>query len=440
VSPAEAKRNKSLLELVSSKVGVIRSLSPVVRGAEEPNPPILYQATLSHFDFRKAQAWERGAAGKGLKESEAILSAIGEAVEHYCASHFDAHRTKRAPWSSVAPEAVRPHEFVLYSASQYARAEFPYRQWDPMDEVTWLLMDELPAKRQIFAPAAFVFLASGEGHREDSFCPATSNGLAAGPNLQFAILHGLYELVERDGFLITWMNQLPVPQIEFSKELTFAHSIREHYSRFGVEIHVFNVSTDLPIYVMMGLALDRSGRGPAAVVGLGCHLDPSMAMTKALFEVCQVRPSEVQRFQREHPAEKLASYQDVHTLEDHSAFFHPIERLKEFSFLLDSDRKQHLRELSNRSQHDLHADLETCVTALTAAGSRVLFADLTTSDIAPYGLRVVRTVATGLQPMHFGYGEERLGGRRLYETPKVLGYSSGVRAESDLNPCPHPLA
>lgn len=435
-----APGGRNLLELVSSKVGVIRSLSPVWRSAEEPNPPILYQAMLSHFDFRKATAWERGAGGKGLNESEAIEGAIGEAIEHYCASHFDRDRTSRGPWSSVEDAAVAPHEFVLYSANQYARAGFPYRQWNRLDEVTWMHLSELPEKREILGPAAFVFLHAGEGRKEDNFCPPTSNGLAAGPNQEFAILKGLCELIERDGFLITWMNQLPAPRVEFSSQLAFAHHVRQHYACFGVEVHIFNVSTDLAPYVMLGLAVDRTGRGPAAVVGLGCDLDPCAAITKALLELCQVHSGEVQRFRHEHPADKLSSYKDVLTLEDHSAFFHPVERLKEFAFLLDNGHKQDFSALPNRSRNSVQADLEICVTSLREASSRVLFADLTTPDIGPYGLRVVRTMATGLQPMHFGYGEERLGGGRLYETPKALGYSSATRSESDLNPCPHPLA
>jgi hypothetical protein len=36
-------------------------------------------------------------------------------------------------------------------------------------------------------------------------------------------------------------------------------------------------------------------------------------------------------------------------------------------------------------------------------------------------------VAGELQPIHFGFGEERLGGSRL-------------SALDDLNPCPHPMA
>lgn len=429
-----------LLELISPKVGVIRDLSLVVRGAEEPDPPIIYQATLSHFDFRKAKAWERSAVGKGLSESEARRGAIGEAIEHYCASHFDIYATRRAPWTEVQPDAITPTECVLYSESQYARRAFPYRRWDPKDEVRWLPMKELPGERTVFAPATSVYLSLFEVQAQDLFCAPTSNGLAAGPSLEFAVLHGLCELIERDGFLITWMNRLPAPEVEFSAACKLPFSIREHYARFGVEIHVFDVSTDLLAYVMMGLAVDRTGQGPAAIVGLGCDLNPVAAVTKALFEVCQVRPGEVRRYQQEHPAEALKSYEDVRTLEDHSAYFHPLERLREFSFLLESGRAVRLEDLSDRSLGTVTADLETCVAAFGKSGSRVLYADLTTPDVTAYGLRVVRAIATGLQPMHFGFGEDRLGGRRLYEVPKRLGYGSAIRGESELNPCPHPLA
>jgi ribosomal protein S12 methylthiotransferase accessory factor len=180
VSVTEPHQSKKLLELVSSKVGVIRSLSPVVRGAEEPNPPILYQAMLSHFDFRKSTAWERSAGGKGLTESEAIQGAIGEAIEHYCASHFDPYTTRREPWSSVAPEAVAPHELVLYSASQYSRAEFPYRQWNPLDEVTWLPLTELPTNRQISVPPLSSFWRSARTIKKTTFVPLPPTDLRPG--------------------------------------------------------------------------------------------------------------------------------------------------------------------------------------------------------------------------------------------------------------------
>jgi ribosomal protein S12 methylthiotransferase accessory factor len=440
IAPQQDEQIQRLLDLVSPRVGVLRSLAKVVRGVEEPNPPIIYQATLSHFDYRMAPAEERAAAGKGLTENEAIRAAIGEAIEHYCAAHVDNRITRVANWAELEVRGISPPEFVLYSETQYARKNFPYHRWNPEDKVTWTPMRELPSEREVFAPTSLVYLTSTVPSPEDFFTLSTSNGLAAGPNLEFAILNGLYELVERDGFLITWMNKLPAPQVDFSGMSGLAASISAHYEKFGTEMVVFNVSTDLPIYVMMAIARDRTGKGPASLVGLGCHLDPRVALLKSLLEICQCHPGEVQRFENDPPGKRLRSYEDVRTLNDHSAFLMAPERIGEHGFLLENGRRQLIEDLPNRSQGDLTVDLNTCVGALVAGGCRVAYADLTTADIVDYGLRVVRTVATGLQPMHFGFGEERLGGRRLFEVPLALGHDTKIRSEKDLNPCPHPLA
>ena len=430
---------KRLLELVSPRVGVIRSLTKVVRGVEQPNPPVMYQAVLSHFDYRMASQVDRSSAGKGRTDSEAIRAALGEAVEHYCASHVDKQSTRLASREEL-PDAVTPPECVLYSDAQYARATPPYHRWQPQDSLTWTPMRELPSGREVFAPAQLVYLAFTPQREEDFLTTANSNGLAAGPDLEFAILNGLYELIERDGFLITWMNKLPAPEVEFAGADDLARGIKAHYARYGTESRVFNVSTDIPVYVMMAMALDKTGEGPAVLVGLGCHLDPNVALNKALLEICQVHPGETQRYREERPAERLRSYEDVRTLADHGAFLTAPERIGECSFLLDNGRAQPVGELPNRSQGSVEADLRACADALVKAGCRVLYADLTTPDVADYGYRVVRTIATGLQPMHFGHGEERLGGRRLFEVPHTLGHAEGVRVEGDLNPCPHPLA
>jgi ribosomal protein S12 methylthiotransferase accessory factor len=85
-------------------------------------------------------------------------------------------------------------------------------------------------------------------------------------------------------------------------------------------------------------------------------------------------------------------------------------------------------------------DLERCVERLAAVGCQAAYVDVTTPDVAPLGLHVVRAIATELQPIHFGFARERRGGRRLYEVARLMGYATADMSETDLNPCPHPLA
>jgi ribosomal protein S12 methylthiotransferase accessory factor len=292
--------------------------------------------------------------------------------------------------------------------------------------------------REVSVPACLVYLTYLGPGGEDSFFAPTSNGLAAGPTVEHATLSGLCELAERDGFLVHWMNRLPAPEVDFDDGV--AGDIRRHYQRFGVETRVFNISTDLPIYVMMAVSLGDGEREPSALVGLGAHLNPRTAINKALFEICQIRPGERRRFIEQRAGANLNQYSDVKTLHDHSAFLMRPERRPELTFLLDNGRRQPLGDLPDRSTGHTSGDLDTAVSGLATAGCRVMSVDLTTADVRPFGIRVVRTLATGLQPMHFGHGEERLGGRRLFDLPRVLGYTSTSRDESDLNPCPHPLA
>src|SRR6185312_10909677 len=160
----------------------------------------------------------------------------------------------------------------------------------------------------------------------------------------------------------------------------------------------------------------------------------------SIFEICQMHAGEVQRFKKEPPQNKLKSYEDVLTLFDHSAFHMMPEHRSELDFLLNNGRSQSISDLPNLSQGNVEADFDTCVRSLIAAGCRVAYAELTTSDIVPFGVHVVRSIATGLQPMHFGYGEERLGGSRMFEVPQRLGLATEIRTEKDLNTCTHPLA
>jgi ribosomal protein S12 methylthiotransferase accessory factor len=429
-----------LLQLVSSRVGIVRNVSRLAKGPEEPTPPFIYQAELAHFDFRRGDESTRTGSGKGATEEQALASAIGEAVERYCSAQPDPNAIVVSSAAELGPSIICPPECVLYSERQYAQANLPYRRFDEQAPIGWVRGRMLPDNTEVFVPAHFAFFQYAGEQPHEYFCPQTSSGAAAGSDLDSAILHGLCELIERDGFLINWLNRLPAPRVDISGLGGVTRYVYGHYARQDIQLHVFNLTTDIPAHVMMCIAIDESLRGPFAVVGLGCHLDPIQAVTKAVLEVCQVRPGETVKYRQNPPQGRLHSYADVRTLHDHSAFFSMAHNRHELSFLFESPRVQHVSDLADLSTGDVHADLERCVEYLRAVGCRVAFVETTTPDIGGLKIRVVSTFATGLQPMHFGFGQARLGGHRLYEVPCKLGYRAAPTSEDALNPCPHPLA
>ena len=432
--------NERLSELVSPKVGLIRELAPQGRGADEPMPPYLYTATLSNFDFRAANKTDRIAAGKGMTREEAIASAIGEATERYCAYHWNAQRTYLAKWHDLPARGVSPQSCVLYSERQYATPDWPYARWTPDQEVAWISGVDLLDGSAVAVAASLVYLVFPPPRLEDYFVPSTSNGLAAGPTLAGAILGGLCEVMERDAMLVAWLNRLPAIELQFDDASTLAGRIYRHYAHFGVDVRAFLMPTDLPAATVMAISFEDDPSRPANVVGLGCHPDPQVALRKALFELCQGRPAEGARFLSKPPGGRLNRYEDVHTLDDHSAFMSQLERRDEFAFLWQTGEQKRIDQLPNPSTGDVEKDLARCTSELAAKGHRAAMVELTTPDLVDYGIHVVRVIVPGLQPVHFGHGEERLGGERLFTLPMQMGFAASVRSESDLNPCPHPLA
>ena len=383
-----SRQLESLLDLVSPRVGILKSLSLRVKSADEPELPYIYDAWLSHFDFRKGDKAERGSCGKGATEEDAMLGALGEAVERYCASHPSMKGTRRAALAQLSGEAIPPIDFVLYSETQYLRRDFPFRRWQPEDELLWAPLKDLSTDATLWVPASFAFLNPPSDQPQDFLFPANSSGFAAGPDLPWAIRRAVLELLERDAFIITWLNRLPVPELDFTDVGGITRDIRSAYERWGAEVRAFLLATDLPVAVVMAVVIDRTGEGPAAMIGLGCEMDCTLALQKSLFEVCQLHEL-LRRRHGEGAANRLNSYADVHTLDQHAAYFLRPDHLHEFDFLLQHGRTLRIDGGSAPSPASVEDDLKTLQSGLASNGYRVFYHDLTTPDSnpTPFGWR-----------------------------------------------------
>jgi ribosomal protein S12 methylthiotransferase accessory factor len=425
----------SLLDLVSPRTGIVRRLERMSKGRREPELPIVYRSILANFDYRRTDSNERIGAGKGDTLAQAQASAIGEALERYCSSQVDARALCFASASQLTAPAIEPASLVLYSTEQYAR--LPFRRPEASMPLTWIRGSSLSGEAR-YLPASMVYLGYQGADGSEIFTMSTSNGLAAGPDLDSAIRAGVLELLERDAFLVTWMNRLPAPEIELDSLTGPASQAIRHYARHGVDVRVFRLLNGFPVHACMAVGFDRERSMPAAVVGLACDLDPVAAVRHAVMELAQVRPGIVRRCWERPPA--LERYDEVRSVEDHSLFMAMPEHVREFDFLLNGANRVPLSALDNYATDSARKDVETCGRSLAAAGIELTYVDLTTADLTEFPVKVVRVLATYLQPMHFGFGYERLGGERLFTVACELGLATNRRTASELNPCPHPLA
>jgi ribosomal protein S12 methylthiotransferase accessory factor len=156
-------------------------------------------------------------------------------------------------------------------------------------------------------------------------------------------------------------------------------------------------------------------------LGCGAHLRARTAIRRAILEQGQTGPYHARLTAEGAAVPREAS--EVRSFLQHALYYAPAERSGAFAFLHAGGSAPCLYS----SLGDDGANgLASCIELLSAAGLRVAAADITPPDVALLPLRVVRAVAPRLQPIHCGFGMERLDNPRL-------------RALGRLNPNVHPF-
>ena len=65
--------------------------------------------------------------------------------------------------------------------------------------------------------------------------------------------------------------------------------------------------------------------------------------------------------------------------------------------------------------------------------------DITPSDLASLGLRIVRTLCVGMHPLHGDHRLAHLGSSRLWNTRRHFPFAERDATLDTLNPWPHPF-
>jgi ribosomal protein S12 methylthiotransferase accessory factor len=379
-------------------------------GGEAPRVPICCSAAIGPYEDENTSHPGFAGEGKGATREEAVRSAIGEGVERYSASRWSPENVILASFAELGSQAFDPRCLVLYDEAQYAQEHFPFAPFDPDRPIHWTAGRWLDTGESVWLPALATYM-NFPASREEQFGQASSNGLAAGATLEDATLRALYELIERDAFLLYWLARRPARRIaEDGCEAITERALRE-VERLGArtELYLLDVGTRVPTVVCLGLGDGRSW--PGATIGLGTHANIDVAVRRAALEHGHCG-TYIRRLMREDRHKDVRRPEDVLTGLDHSLYFvHPENTGALDAFRGGVERPASLVDL--RSEYQEGATLAACVSKLLEAGIRTAAADVTSPDVALAPIRVVRAFGTFMQPIHFGNAWRRLRNPRL---------------------------
>jgi len=160
-----------------------------------PSFPVV-QACRPDPMFHSSYGQNSGAQGKGVSTVQAKLSASMEAIESFCTEPRATNLVRASYCELSAAHAVIPPAHVM-------------GRWQPKrprddEPLMWTSGLWLEEDCEVFLPAETVFFPFlPHSYDTNSFFPCSSDGVASGSSVLEAVIHALYEKIERH-YLALW--------------------------------------------------------------------------------------------------------------------------------------------------------------------------------------------------------------------------------------------
>lgn len=322
---------------------------------------------------RDAFEWSYG--GKGTTVELARASVVMETIERSYASRLFHPELVRARFEEIAGRAVHP-------AALGASGPF-----DPSRVQEWghglsLMTGQTRLLHANFLLTPYLPVTGQRLFRADY------NGLASGNDTEEAVLHGLYELIERDAWVLAQARPGRLRRIALETARSpDCRRLLDAFERRGAHLVCLELTRDMPGHTLGLVAFDggMTVRRTSLLVSGTSH-DPEVALLRCLTELCQLRANEI-FLQEEHPAPTSAA-------ENRRRAGDAIARHG-----WDASETVGLDQLEARAPATIGARVDALIADLAARGVEVFLSRLASR---PGAVEVVKLNAIGLQPITGG--------------------------------------
>jgi ribosomal protein S12 methylthiotransferase accessory factor len=420
-----------LRRAVSPYTGIVTSVEECLASTSEPR---LFQAACEVGQGKAllGSSLEHlsGIGGTGTSRSEAASAAVGEAIERYSATYVPTERLVVGTAREL-PGAVVPDRFALFSDRQLESAGFPFQRFTADTPVAWVQGCELPGGAPAFLPAELVYLGAASPAGSESIGYATSSGLACAETRLETLVRGLFELLERDAFMILWAGRLSLPLLEPGS----GHD--RPFATTGLTFSALDLSAFHRVPTVLGVV--RAPAGFPGAVGVGAAAAPTVerARWKALAEAFACRSAGAKLALLQAGLE--AAGDAVATFEDHIVRYADHDHEAATAFLDANPARVATGSVAPLEGSGPQGWLEALCSRVEAAGSSAYALDVTSPDVAELGLTVSRVITPELCRLDVSHDARFLGGSRLYEVAMRLGLRPDALTEDGVNPDPHPF-
>lgn len=368
-----------------------------------------------------------------------LLKFIGESFERFC---LNVYRNKNSIWASykeLGDKAIDIKKIVALSQKQLKNENYKRFRYDENSKFLWTKAISLRDGKKYYVPTQLIYLSYKYIPREKIIYLPISTGAAGGSSLLSALRRGICEVIERDAFLITYLNRLHPPKLDLKKlKNPKINEWLELFERYKLNLSVLDITTEFGIPTFLSVVTDRSGIGSAVSTGLKTHLNPIEAILGSIIEsqhprcwIREIAEERPERINKINPGK-------IKTIEERALYWSPVKRIKDIEFLI-SQKPKLLKDYIFKKNWSEKQSVEELLARLYKHNMDVYFKDITIPKISRLGYKVVRVIIPQTTPFYLNEAVPYFGGTRLYNVPREMGLKNKATKEEDLNPIPHPF-
>lgn len=426
----EFNDKQDLMDAVDNEVGIITELK--TESLKKMGVDIYVSvSTTTDYSIYNPNMFAQSNSGAGFDKRSAEYSAVGESIERLAAGCFNPKQTL-CTWKELEGEAVHPEKFILFSKEQYSYNSFPYNNFSENTKLRWTKSINLGSWTEEYVPLSLVKLPYKSMKLEERISPAISTGLALGRSKEEAILSGIFEVVERDAFTISWFLKLePNKKLRIEDYIpNFSNICSNNYI-----CNVYDISIDNLFNSILVTIHDKTSNN--FMIGAATRFTVEEAVKKAFLEAAQ-GITYVEMLVRNYKDHKLIEdFNKINSFQKHAAFYsiYP-EMRKKVGYLLNEnyefeERKNSGFRIENSSDMNNKEKLNIAIETVKNSGFSVNYIDITTAELKNLEVEAARIIIPGLQSLHGTHAYRFLNTKRLKKF--------GLENDKELNKYPHPF-
>ncbi len=159
-------------------------------------------------------------------------------------------------------------------------------KWTPDKRIRLQPVRHYASGKCVLYPSDLIWMGRWQ---KDWYFMGSSNGQAIGATFDDAFLTGLYEVIERDQWMLRRISLLQLgvypPRVTIPESLSY---LEEKIAQASLKIYLMRCTVDIPVPVYWAALVD-TWSGTGSYIGYGCHLSERVAAERAVLEAIQSR-------------------------------------------------------------------------------------------------------------------------------------------------------